>query len=155
MKLEPLGLPVCPECGNDGDSGILAIDCSYCGGWWPKGYYPTQYRVRNLTPHPVTLIAESGQVVLDPEKPTPRLKIKETELGKISIKGVPVLVVETRPEAIEGLPEPELGVLLIVSRVVAEAARDRDDLLVPDDFVRDEQGQVIGARRLARVGGTA
>lgn len=42
-------------------------------------------------------------------------------------------------------------VLFIVSRVVAEAAKDRDDLLIPDDVARDEEGRVIGCRALARI----
>jgi hypothetical protein len=41
--------------------------------------------------------------------------------------------------------------LYIVSRVVAEAARDRDDLVVPDNVIRDDQGRVIACRALARV----
>lgn len=46
--------------------------------------------------------------------------------------------------------EPRRG--YIVSSVVAQAvAGTRDDVLVPDDLVRDEQGRVIGARALARV----
>ena len=53
--------------------------------------------------------------------------------------------------AVEGLPDPEEGVVWIVSRVVAEAAKERDDLLVTDDAVRDDQGRIIGCRALARI----
>lgn len=42
--------------------------------------------------------------------------------------------------------------LLIVSRLVAEACPERDDLVVPDDTVRDDAGRIIGCRALARVG---
>ncbi len=42
-------------------------------------------------------------------------------------------------------------VFFIVSRVVAEAMRDRGDLLIPDDAIRDEKGRIVGCRALARV----
>ncbi len=47
---------------------------------------------------------------------------------------------------------PIEGVGYIVSLAVAQAARDRKDLFVPDDLVRDEKGVIVGCRRLARVG---
>jgi hypothetical protein len=40
-----------------------------------------------------------------------------------------------------------------VSRQVAEAARDRGDLLVVDETVRDNEGRIIGARALASLAG--
>lgn len=49
------------------------------------------------------------------------------------------------------LPEPEIGTLFIVSRVIAEACPDRADLLVPDNLVRDGAGRVVGCRSLARI----
>lgn len=54
---------------------------------------------------------------------------------------------------LSGLPEPTAGTYYIVSRVAAEAgkAAGRDDLLVVDQTVRDDQGRIIGCRALARV----
>lgn len=46
----------------------------------------------------------------------------------------------------ENLPAPQPGVAYIVSRVVAEAARGRDDLFIVDDAVRDGEGRIVGAR---------
>lgn len=65
----------------------------------------------------------------------------------------PVQVYQATPGPVEGLPEPDPAcrVRYIVSRVVAEAARGRADLLIPDDTVRDEQGRIIGCRALARL----
>jgi len=42
------------------------------------------------------------------------------------------------------LPEPQDGVLIVVSGVVALAASDRHDLLVPAEVKRDDDGQTIG-----------
>lgn len=49
------------------------------------------------------------------------------------------------------LPDPEDGVILIVSRVVAQALPSRRDLWFPHDMVRDEQGRITGARALGRI----
>jgi hypothetical protein len=48
------------------------------------------------------------------------------------------------------LPPVEIGVLLIVSRVVYEAADKRSDLRIPGPAVRDGNGAVIGARGISR-----
>ena len=102
----------------------------------------------NLTPHKVVLFTPEGnQVEIPPEGTTPRVRMEVREAGEVL--GIPV--VETYAAGVEGLPEPRPGVLYIVSRAVAQAAPDRDDLTVPDDLVRDEEGRVIGARRLARI----
>lgn len=52
---------------------------------------------------------------------------------------------------VEGLPEPKEGVVYIVSSLVAQAAKDRTDVFIPDDTVRDEQGNIIGCRSLGRI----
>jgi len=49
------------------------------------------------------------------------------------------------------LPAPEDGVILIVSRVLAQALPSRTDLRFPHDAVRDEQGRITGVRALARL----
>jgi len=102
----------------------------------------------NLTPHKVTLVKPDGsQIEIPPEGRCPRVRMEVREAGEVL--GVPV--VETVAAGVEGLPEPRPGVYYIVSRAVAAACPGRDDLLVPDDLVRDGEGRVIGARRLARV----
>jgi len=61
-----------------------------------------------------------------------------------------VQLVRKRFGSVEGLPDPMPSVAYIVSQVVADACPDRDDLLVPHDMVRDEQGRIIGCRGFAR-----
>jgi hypothetical protein len=53
------------------------------------------------------------------------------------------------------LPDPEPSRLIIVERMVAEAASHRNDLVFPDDLVRDENGVVESCRRLSRIGDSA
>lgn len=47
------------------------------------------------------------------------------------------------------LPDPAPGVYYVVSRMVADAAPDRRDLLIPHGMVRDDAGRVIGAEGVA------
>ncbi len=52
---------------------------------------------------------------------------------------------------VTNLPEASDGTLLIVSRVVADASPARHDLVVPDQLVRNDAGQVVGAKSLSFV----
>ena len=108
--------------------------------------------LRNLTPHPVTIITEIGSVQLLPE-PGPRPHIDEMReiTGHVFVEDMPVPTVRITAGSAVDLPEPEPNTLLIVSRVIAEARPDRTDLLVPYDLVRDEAGRVVACRSLARV----
>ena len=102
-------------------------------------------KLRNLTPHVLNLLAENGQeTVLEPAGPAPRLTVAREPLG--SIAGLPI--VRSTMGAPDGLPAPEVGVVLVVSALVAEAAADRDDLAYPGEAVRDGSGRIIGARGL-------
>lgn len=49
-----------------------------------------------------------------------------------------------------GLPAPKRGTIYIVSVIVAERLPMRRDLRVPGDQIRDADGRVIGAGKLAR-----
>ena len=60
-------------------------------------------------------------------------------------------IMEKSFNEVEGLPEPQEDTYYIVSALVAGAAKNRDDLLIPNDTVRDEQGRIVGCRSLARI----
>lgn len=108
--------------------------------------------LRNLTPHPVTIITDTGSVHLLPEPGTrPRIDDVREVTEPVLVEGVPVPTVRVVGGPAVDLPEPEPGTLFVVSRVIAEACPDRTDLLVPDDLVRDGTGRVVGCRSLARI----
>jgi len=89
-------------------------------------------KIKNFTPHSIRIISESK---MDPE-----------------ISGLPVVVRPcTSTCTVEGLPDPENGVILLASSMVAEAsaATGRTDVYAPDQLVR-EGGAVVGCRGLAR-----
>ena len=115
--------------------------------------------LRNLTAHEIVLHTEDGTRLHLPAAPTvPRL-IREggstTDLTAVGPEGAAHPVTVAVGERVTGLepalPEPEEGVLLVTSRVVATFHPERTDLVWPDDLLRDEAGRVVGARRLARL----
>ena len=65
-----------------------------------------------------------------------------------TLNGVPIT--ETVFGEVTGLPLETEGTYYVVSRMVASAAPERHDLLVPGLQVRDEQGRVVGCKSLDR-----
>lgn len=114
-------------------------------------------KLHNHTPHEIALIdKESGLALrrLPPEEPLIRCEVERRFCERIILGtgGAYVPLTESKIARTEGeLPPPEPDTLRVVSRIVAEAHPDRDDLVFPDDLVRDETGQVIGCRSLSRL----
>jgi hypothetical protein len=111
--------------------------------------------LRNLTPHPIVL--HTGHPV-SPTKtwpaedgPRPRVQVDRRAGRPLrTLRGdIPTTITSTG--RLVDLPDPQPHTVLIVSRIVAEAAPDRDDLVFPDDLVRDTEGRVIGCRAFARI----
>ncbi len=103
----------------------------------------------NMTPHPIQILGESNnrQIREIPASgKTIRLASKTVSTGNLD--GIPVS--RTIFGDPVGLPEEEAGTYYIVSQLVISACRDRGDLLVPADVVRDDDGRIIGCRSLGR-----
>ena len=101
----------------------------------------------NLCPHPINIIAEDGSIRDFPKCENPaRVSQSEEVVGTI----LGVVVTKQKFGKVENLPEPQEGTYLVVSRLVVAAAqaegRDISDLLIPGPGVRNEQGQIIGAK---------
>ena len=114
--------------------------------------------LKNLTPHKVAFQLASGEMkVLEPTGIVPRVSEQATVVGVVSIEddshpnGVTVSLMHVTAGRLEGLPEPQKGIIYIVSRLVAEAARDRDDLVFPFELVRDNSGTIVGCGSLGTV----
>jgi hypothetical protein len=124
----------------------LGVECVYMS-WRHRGM-----RLRNLTPHPVTISTDAGSVHCPAESGArPRIDEAPEAAEPLIIDGVRVPTVRISGGPVVGLPDPAPGTLLLVSRIVAEAARGRTDLVVPYDLIRDDAGRVIGCRSLGRV----
>ncbi len=108
--------------------------------------------VVNLTAHPVTVFGANGDILArwpPGQDVARRVEVLSDPAYLDSDQGpVPTVNLSYAPR-VEGLPEPQAGVVYIVSRVTA-AAVERDDLFFPADEVRDEQGRIAGCRVLGR-----
>ena len=119
----------------------------------------------NLTPHDVVVDPGDGTppVRFPASGTVPRLVLSESTWDTVAVvaparDGQPGAVIAL-PLAVGAawrgvdppLPEPRPDTLYLTSRVVAEHFPHRTDLVWPDDLVRDAEGRVIAARRLARL----
>lgn len=103
-------------------------------------------RIENLTPHTVNLLDQEGQeiMIIPSQGESPRLQSTMTDAGEVA--GFPLIRQEFGETT--GLPEEVEGVLLLVSRLVLAANPDRADLGVPVQFVRDQEGRILGCQAI-------
>ena len=94
----------------------------------------------NLTPHAVVFIHENG------EKETfePSGEIARVEQFLFSLPGTKYNLKTSVPDCVVGLPKKDVNTVFIVSSMVREAEKERDDLWSPTSFIRDEQGNIVG-----------
>ena len=108
-------------------------------------------KVINCTPHDVNLITKSGNITFPRSGIIPRLTEQQVKINSVTVNGIEIDIMEKSFNEAEGLPEPQENTYYIVSALVAGAVKGRDDLLIPNDIVRDEKGNIIGCRSLAKI----
>ena len=111
-----------------------------------------EYKLVNLTPHAIHLYKD-GDLMLTIEKPESALRLPEEQehLFFIGASGKQIEVKKKKFGETYQLPEPKKGVLYIVSLIVALAFPKRQDFLVTNDAVRDENGNIIGCKGFSKV----
>lgn len=102
----------------------------------------------NCTPHPITLLGSDNEVIISLSKGEVVPRLSQSTKQVDVVEGVSIT--ETSFGEIQDLPEPKEGVLLIVSRLVLTACPNRKDLVVPNELVRDSDGNIKGCKSLAR-----
>lgn len=110
-----------------------------------KGYKLTEDGVNfvNLTPHTLNVVDQEGKVHhIEPSGLVARVETNKLNVG--ATQGFN-LMVETAGKVIN-IPDPQWLTLYIVSRVVAAELKERTDVLVPGDFIRDEAGNILGCK---------
>lgn len=112
---------------------------------------PNTVRLVNLTPHEVHVHGIDGTLRLPVTPSVTRLPVERDPVGVVEVGGVRIPLTVSILNGTPQLPEPEPGVLLVVSRAVAEALPERSDLVFPDQLIRDENGVVTGCRALGRM----
>ena len=105
----------------------------------------------NLTPHPINIIDEEGNIIKVFESAgVARATQEDAEIG--TLEGIPII--ETTFGKIVDLPEYSQGTYYIVSAITAKAAslsgRSTRDLLLTGKTVRNSDGQIISCQALAR-----
>ncbi len=102
----------------------------------------------NLTPHVITVRAESGDVNIEPSGIIARVSVSQEVVGKV--EGIEI--VRSAFGAVENMPEPD-GTIYIVSSMVAQALSFRVDIVAPDTgptAIRDESGRIVAVTRFQR-----
>ena len=102
----------------------------------------------NATPYAIDLIIDGEKITIPPSGVVVRVATVRELVDTIPLgeKLVPVNVVKSGLTL--DLPEFQEDVVVIVSRMVAEAHPERHDLVFPDSLTRDNKGNVIGCNAL-------
>mgnify|MGYP003649494106 CR=1 FL=1 len=113
----------------------------------------TNMKLKNLTIHDINIqIAGTDELFcIKPSSIVARCKTEYTTVEQVTCGGDTFNIRERYFNEPTDLPEPQDGVLYIVSRIVAEACADvRTDLLMVDETMRDSDGRIIGCKAFAR-----
>ena len=76
-----------------------------------------------------------------------RLAVSREIRYPVTVDGVTLPCCFPTMGEVTGLPDPVDGVIIVVSALVADAAK-RDDVMSPGELVRDANGVIVGARGL-------
>ena len=106
-------------------------------------------KLKNLTPHNVVIVINEETKIVIPSDGIARVTETKNATPSIDVDGVTVETFISSFGEVENLPPQEEGVMVIVSALVASAAK-RDDLLVPGELVRDDGGNIVGCKSLRR-----
>ena len=93
----------------------------------------------NLTPHNVTYINENGEKEVFPASG----EIARVEQFLFAVPHSKYNLKTTVPDCVVGLPRRDVNTIYIVSSMVREAEKERDDLWSPCSFIRDEEGNIV------------
>ena len=65
--------------------------------------------------------------------------------------GTKIPLTTTAYGEVQGLPDQRDDTVLIVSSMVAARCKDRTDVFIPNESIRDAEGRIIGCKSLGRV----
>lgn len=106
--------------------------------------------LHNYTPHALlTWLPPDGEPIPLPQLGNARCDEVHVQAGFFDDDGrLPRTVI--RYTNVTGLPEPEPGVIYVVSHLTVAACPDRDDLAFPAGLRRDDEGTIVGFTLLGR-----
>lgn len=103
----------------------------------------------NLTPHAITFLDGNNSVLATIEPSGTIARASQTREAVGEVNGI--VVNQCSYGSVTGLPDPQDGTIYLVSALTAQACRDRSDVFITDDAVRDDSGRIIGCRAIARI----
>lgn len=107
-------------------------------------------KIINLTPYAITLMGEEKITIKS--SGIARARQTRVTVGHITgPDGIQIPINKCVYGEVDGLPAPADNTIYIVSAIVAQAAKGRNDIYVVDDTVRDGAGAIIGAKALAKI----
>lgn len=106
--------------------------------------FNSNVKIVNLTPHSLYLWKDEEHVAEIPSSGNVRVLTKSVQVGTFCFNGIEMPAYETKYGEVEGLPEPQEGVVYVVSMLVKMACEDRTDLYSPSQLKRDESGRIVG-----------
>lgn len=116
----------------------------------------TGVKIANLTPHAITVL-KNGEEIAVYEASGSIARCESKTFAVREIAGIPLtetrfgkLYLIDRDRVKHELPEQQDGTFYIVSALVARAA-GREDFVIVDDTVRDNNGRIIGCQSFAHV----
>ena len=111
-------------------------------------------KIVNLTPHPINMV---GLGEIKPGGKPARLEETTEIIGSITVDAtenpnaktaVVIPLIQKQMGKITDLPDPQDGVVFVVSLPVAQAAH-RSDVLAIGESIRDDKGNIVGAKSFA------
>ena len=96
-------------------------------------------KIWNLTPHPVNLYMDGTHVEYPTDGPVPR----DSSDGLLIEGDFPFEAVKMEYGDVYDLPDPEEGLILIMSNMNADARPTRTDLWFPAQLIRDAKGGIV------------
>ena len=100
--------------------------------------------IKNMTPFDITIIKRDGKINLI-SRGTINMNIEILKDGYI--EDIPLS--KTVLGKIENLPKYKEGTYYIVSSLLCGACPNRSDFLIPNEVVKDRNGNIIGCRSLS------
>jgi hypothetical protein len=108
-------------------------------------------KIVNLTPHTVTLFLDEDRAVhIAPSGTVARCTTQRSNSSELATDDHGSIPVTELSYGEAGLPSEDPAISYIVSILVAQSS-NRRDLYVIDEEIRNDQGVIIGAKRLARL----
>lgn len=105
----------------------------------------------NLTPHNITLKSKDGFELTVESTGLARCECTDTLVETVQTPDLTLDVMKKSFGKVNGLPEPQPDTAYIVSRIIAEACPERDDLYITGNPIRDEAGRIIGCSCLCKI----